>query len=396
MLSADAKCARGCLLQWMPSELTKRKRLLFVDDDANFLSIIQKLFSQMAKASWEITAAQNHAQALEILRQGQVDLVVLDFKMPVMDGVQFLKLLARTHPGQQAAILTAVADESTRRACEQSGAALCLQKPVGTAGFASVFSALDALAGAATQEGFRGVMRRMGIQDVLQMECLGLKSSVLEIFTGRVRGRIFICEGVIVHAESGAIQGETALYGLLGLRGGEFNFSEYSEPPRRTIAGHWEHLLMEAARLSDEGQTFLNTETIEAVPDIVPEPTSEVGPASEPALYSTLKPQAQDTTPSAEAAATPPPHTSIDVQIEEILLCSGAGNILYEYGCKKVEGRQKLLEQVEHQARQLSETVKIGVFDRLEIVTVRGRIVCQVQPQRRIFVRSTRGKVQPV
>ena len=48
-------------------------------------------------------------------------------------------------------------------------------------------------------------MRRVGLQEVLQMECLGRKSSVLEIFTGKVRGRIFICDGAIVHAESGAL-----------------------------------------------------------------------------------------------------------------------------------------------------------------------------------------------
>ncbi|MGZ5507648.1 MAG: response regulator, partial [Limisphaerales bacterium] len=230
----------------MPGESTKPKKVLFVDDDRNYLSLIQQLFSQLAKGSWEISTAQNHAQALEILRKGRVDLVVLDFKMPVMDGLQFLKLLGRTHPGQQVAILSGRADGAERKVCEESGALLVLQKPVGNEGFASVFSALDALASAAPQEGFRGMMRRLGIGEVLQMECLGSKSSVLEIFTGKVRGKIFICDGAIIHAETGAIQGETALYGLLGLTGGEFNFSEYTEPPRRTIEGSWEGLLMEA------------------------------------------------------------------------------------------------------------------------------------------------------
>lgn len=371
----------------MPTQQTKRKRLLFIDDDPNFLKIIEKLFLQMAQESWEISMAQNHAHALELLRHGRFDLVVLDFKMPVMDGLQFLKLLARTHPGQQAAILTAFADESIRKACENGGAALFLQKPSGTAGFASVFSALDALADTAPQDGFRGVMRRMGIQEVLQMECLGLKSSVLEIVAGRVRGRIFICEGLIVHAETGAIQGETALYGLLGLRGGEFNFFEYTEPPSRTIAGHWEHLLMEAARLSDEGQTFLDPDA----PQPIPETERKAETSSEPAPNAGPKSAPE---PAAEPAPAAPIHSVIEVEIEEFLLCSGAGNILCEWGCKRVEGRQKLLEQIEHQARQLSESVKVGTFDRLEITTLRGRILCQVQPQRRIFVRSTRGKNQ--
>src|ERR1039457_2267409 len=101
------------------------------------------------------------------------------------------------------------------------------------------------------------MMRRVGLQEVLQLECLGRKSSVLEIFTSKVRGRIFICDGSIVHADSGALQGEVALYGMLALRGGEFNLLPYTEPPRRTIEGQWESLLMEAARLTDEGRNVL-------------------------------------------------------------------------------------------------------------------------------------------
>ena len=40
-----------------------------------------------------------------------------------------------------------------------------------------------------------------------------------------------------MHADSGALQGEVALYGLLALRGGEFNLLPYAEPSSRTIAG---------------------------------------------------------------------------------------------------------------------------------------------------------------
>lgn len=356
----------------MSSNPVKRKKFLFVDDDPNFLDVVQNLFSQMAKGSWEISTAQNHSQALEVLRQGHIDVVLLDLDMPVMDGLQFLKLLGRTHPGQQTAILSGMADEGARKACEQSGAALCLKKPVDSAGFATVFSAIDALAEAAPQEGFRGVMRRMGIQEVLQMECLARKSSILEIFTGRVRGRIFIFEGAIVHAESGKLQGEVALYGLLGLRGGEFNFLEYIEPAHRTIEGQWEGLLMEAARLSDEGQTFIDTETPEAAPDV----------------------ETQNVQPLDVFARKTPGPSHAEVQIEEILLCSGSGEVLYEWGCKKLDERLQLVEQVEQQARQVSAAVRVGLFDRLEIVVREERIVCQVHPQRRVFVRSNRVQNQ--
>ena len=343
----------------MAAEIIKRKALLFVDDDAGFLTSIQALFSEMARGRWDIFTAGNHAQALALLTRLRVDLVVLDIGMPGMDGIQFLQLLGRTHPGQQVVMLTGEANEERRKTCLESGAALFLEKPVVPGGFAAIFAALDALAGTQPLGGFRGMMRRVGLQEVLQLECLGRKSSVLEIFTGKVRGRIFICDGAIVHAESGTLQGEVALYGMLALRGGEFNLLPYHEPPRRTIEGQWESLLMEAARLTDEGQRFL-------------EPDEAGREAAEPGELA-----------GADTVPLPPGQ----LRIEEIVLCSGAGEVLYEWESKSLELRLRLLEQIEQQATQLSNLVPVGRFDRLEILTAEGRVVCQVQPDRRLFVR---------
>jgi CheY-like chemotaxis protein len=343
----------------MSGEIIKRKAFLFVDDDAGFLTSIQGLFSEMARGRWDVFTAETHAQALALLGQLRVDVVVLDIGMPEMDGIQFLQLLGRTHPGLQVVMLTGEATEERRKTCLENGAVLFLRKPVAPEGFVAIFTALDALAGAKPQAGFRGVMRRVGLQEVLQLECLGRKSSVLEVFTGKVRGRVFICDGAIVHAESGALQGEVALYGLLALRGGEFNLLPFTEPPRRTVEGQWESLLTEAARLRDGGQEYL-------------EPQAAGLGAAEPG---------EAATPEAKALPVG------EMRIEEIVLCSGTGEVLYEWESKSLELRLRLMEQIEQQATQLNSLAPLGRFDRLEILTPEGRIVCQVQPDRRLFVR---------
>jgi CheY-like chemotaxis protein len=340
----------------MPNEPAKRKQFLFLDDDSAFLAAVREIFSEMARGSWEIYTAENHARALEILRKTPIDVVVVDLEMPVIDGLEFMRLLTRTHPGQQIVILTGDGSEEKRKKCLEAGATLFLEKLISPDGFAAVFAALDALASVDIQDGFRGLMRRVGLQEVLQMECLARKSSVLEISTGKVRGRIFICDGAIVHAESRALQGEVALYGLLALRGGEFNFLPFEEPKRRTIAGQWESLLMEAARLSDEGAQFLDPKSMEG---------------------------------SSAMQERPEPDLAVRIRIEEILLCSGAGEVLYEWECPSLESRLQLLDLVEQQGKQLAEAARVGMFERLEIRTSRDRMICQVQPHRRFFVRST-------
>jgi CheY-like chemotaxis protein len=358
----------------MSEQAARRKQYLFVDDDAGFLTGMTELFSAMAKGSWEVHTAQNHAQALEILRHQRIDVVVVDLDMPVMDGLQFLRLLTRTHPGQQAVILTGHSSEPARQQALDSGAVLFLEKVTTPDGFAAVFAALDALAGGIPQEGFRGVMRRVGLQEVLQMECLSRKSSILEIFTGKVKGRIFISDGAMVHAESGGLQGEVALYGLLALRGGEFNFLPYHEPPRRTIAGQWESLLMEAARLSDEGAQFLEAKDLES-------------PAPAGASDTAVSPQEPTTAPALNVAAP--------IRTKEIVLCSGGGEVLYQWECNSVEPRLKLMAEVEEQGKQLGSRVRAGMFDRLELHTSEERVVCQVQPHRRLFVRAAGHRGEP-
>ena len=339
----------------------RRKRLLFVDDDPAFLAAMQQVFSELARGSWEILTAANHAQALAVLREQRLDLVVLDLSMPVMDGLQFLRLIARTHPGQQVVIWTGRASEENRRVCQESGAALVLEKVITSDGFSAVFSALDALAGAAPQEGFRGVMRRVGLEEVLQLECLGRKSSILEVFTQNARGRIFIHDGSIIHAECGSLQGEVGLYALLGLKGGDFNFLAFTEPAQRTISGQYEFLLMEAARLRDEGASPLP-----GTPEAAPAREAEPETAPPPLLW-------------------PPPD---QVGIAETLLCSGAGEVLYERDCASVEARVNLLARAEEEALELASLLRAGRFERLELLTPDGRIVCVIQPHLRLLVRS--------
>ena len=73
------------------------------------------------------------------------------------------------------------------------------------------------------------------------------------------------------------------------------------------------------------------------------------------------------------------------------MLCSGAGEVLYDWQCKSLERRLNLLEQVEEQAAQLSSVAPLGRIERLEIITTEDRMICQILPDRRLFVRSTGG-----
>jgi len=318
------------------------KRLLLVDDDR---VVTQFYGNRLSAHGFLVNTAAGGAAALSFLRSVKPDLVVLDLMMPKVSGVDVLKHI-RSEPKLAATpvvLLTNSYDNHLGRSAERIGIQKAFQKaqcspsilraaiheifetPTAAAGprepenknnearrtcpeagAAVLPDKLDTPADTESQTGFRGLMRRIGLQEVLQIECLGRRSSVLEVLAGTVRGRIYIDNGSIVHAESGDLEGEIPLYGLLALHGGEFNLLPFSEPPRRSIEGNWEFLVMEAARLSDEGTNFFSrsspSDRMAAIDEILDPRMAAAGPpepGDEPAML-------PDTPPNEDSAAAAP------------------------------------------------------------------------------------------
>jgi len=231
---------------------TKQRQILFVDDEDVFLETLRDLFVILSGNTWRVHCAASADQALEILKTNKIELAIVDIIMPVLDGAQFLRILQRRYPDLKKAILTGNATEENRSDCLANGADLFIEKPRSAEGLKSIFVMLDELIAWTPREGFEGVLRRVGLQDVIQMECLGRNSSILEIQNDQLRGRIYIENGSIIHAAVGDRAGEPALQQLLALAGGSFELLPFEPPPQRSIEGQWEFLLMEAARVRDE------------------------------------------------------------------------------------------------------------------------------------------------
>lgn len=328
-------------------------KVLFVDDEPDLLRLFKETFGQLSAGQWEIHCARSAAEALEMLKHRRMDLVVVDTNMPLLDGVQFLGLVAKRYPDLKKVSLTAFVTEESRTACLTAGAELFIEKPRSQEGFKSVHAMLDDLMNWAPQQGFQGVLRRVGLQDVIQMECLGRNSSVLEVYNDSVLGRIYIENGNIIHAAGGELTGEPALQKLLALPGGSFELVPFEPPPNPTISGPWEFLLMEAARVRDE------------LASQAPPPPPEEPKVEQP------------------AAATP---ESAATGIVETLICSDHGETLYEAGCGNIPARIQFLREVGLLATQFKNILPLGNFDRLELQLPEGRAVAQVKPDRLIFV----------
>ena len=63
---------------------SKRHTILLVDDEADVLLIYK---TKLQREGYEVLAAQNGAEAIEIAKTKHPDLILMDEKMPVMDGI---------------------------------------------------------------------------------------------------------------------------------------------------------------------------------------------------------------------------------------------------------------------------------------------------------------------
>ena len=81
----------------------EQMKLLLVDDETRFLSTTQKL---LTKKGYDALTAESGHEALDLLAHKTVHVVILDVKMPGMDGIEALKEIKRRFPLTEVIMLT--------------------------------------------------------------------------------------------------------------------------------------------------------------------------------------------------------------------------------------------------------------------------------------------------
>jgi CheY-like chemotaxis protein len=97
-------------------------RVLIVDDSKLARMVMASAFRRI-RADWELIEATNATEALEAISTQAVDITLVDFNMPGMDGLELVGLIRKTHPKMPVAVVSAnVQTEIISRARELSAA----------------------------------------------------------------------------------------------------------------------------------------------------------------------------------------------------------------------------------------------------------------------------------
>jgi len=101
-------------------------RVMLIDDEAEFLDSMNRV---LRRRNMEVVTAASGEEALALLKENLADVVVLDVKMPGMDGLGVLKRIKRRHPSVQVIMLTGHPSLEAAMESVKLGANEYLKKP---------------------------------------------------------------------------------------------------------------------------------------------------------------------------------------------------------------------------------------------------------------------------
>jgi putative two-component system response regulator len=104
----------------------KQAMILVTDDEA---AVRQLLRETLAREGYQCLEAFNAQRAMEELQKNEVELVILDIKMPGKSGVQLLSEIRISYPDTMVIMATSITDTSTAIHCMRLGAYDYITKP---------------------------------------------------------------------------------------------------------------------------------------------------------------------------------------------------------------------------------------------------------------------------
>lgn len=110
------------------TSLETKTRLLLVDDEIGYLRVLSK---RLEKRNIDVVVANNGQKAIQLCRNNDFDVAVVDLKMMDMDGIDVLDILKKMDPTIEVIILTGHGSERAAREGIEKGAFDYLTKPCG-------------------------------------------------------------------------------------------------------------------------------------------------------------------------------------------------------------------------------------------------------------------------
>ena len=102
--------------------------VLIVDDETDIRVLLEAVIERANEGLTVVGNAANGAEAIELWRETEPDVILLDHQMPEMTGLETAEAILAEQPDQRIILYSAYLDDDTHRQATQLGITACLPK----------------------------------------------------------------------------------------------------------------------------------------------------------------------------------------------------------------------------------------------------------------------------
>ncbi len=223
-------------------------KVLIVDDDLKVQRILQARL-QKFKDKFEIVFASDGAEAIKVLQQNSVSVVVTDIRMPKIDGLEFLAHVKESYPEIPCFVMTAYETPELKEKLSKSTLRI-FNKPF------LIDDLANAIIQVLEQDAPGGTLKGISVSSFLQLIQMEEKTCFLEIVSpGDEKGFFYFKDGELYDAVYNGFNGEEAAFRLLAFDKASIRLKNLSDDKIvKRIKVSLMNLIMESLRRKDESK----------------------------------------------------------------------------------------------------------------------------------------------
>ncbi|MFZ5572588.1 MAG: response regulator [Thermodesulfobacteriota bacterium] len=220
------------------------KHVLIVDDDA----VTRGLLSRVLKPHsdyFEVMTSKDGKDAVAVIQQTKIDLVITDLQMPEMDGFALMAYINEYYPEIPVFVMTAFGGSEIKSKAESVGSIKYFEKPLN----------IDIITECILEElsaGAEGRIQGISLASFLQLIEMENKTCTLTVKMQNKAGALYFVKGEMMSAEMGDLKNEAAAFELLCWERVTIHIDNICKKKTKEIEQPLMNLLMEGLRLKDE------------------------------------------------------------------------------------------------------------------------------------------------
>lgn len=218
--------------------------VLIVDDDESFLLSLIDGFKSY-EDQFGIITAHNGEEAVAILEEHDIHLVLTDLKMPKMDGFALVAHLSSHHPEIPVIVMTAFGTPDMEENLKEIGAFQYIEKPIDFN--ILVTKILKGLEGRS-----KGFITGVSLTSFLQLLELDKKTCTLTVRSGKHQGNMYFKNGDLLDADTDNLSGTEAAYEIVSWKNVEIVLANSCNITEPKISDSLGFILLEGSRRQDE------------------------------------------------------------------------------------------------------------------------------------------------